>query len=144
MIDYYLSDEGKHHLPDINRLAKLDTPEADDKMLHYAMEGIRLNGTFGSYRESHITVTVDDGGRSVDIKPGDKVFVSFVRLSVSYYSHRRKYCLHPSFHTRSEQIGTQTSSRPPMKSASTGLWNPTFTTAWVHIRASAKMQARLH
>jgi linoleate 10R-lipoxygenase len=42
------------------------------------MEGIRLNGTFGSYRRSNVSVTVDDGGRKVDIVPGDKVFVSFV------------------------------------------------------------------
>lgn len=42
------------------------------------MEGIRLNGTFGSYRESQTNVTINDGGRQVNIKPGDKVFVSFV------------------------------------------------------------------
>lgn len=77
-MDYYLSDEGKAHLPEINRLAKIDSAEADDKLLHYAMEGIRLNGTFGSYRESKISTTVDDGGRPVRVKPGDKVFVSFV------------------------------------------------------------------
>lgn len=42
------------------------------------MEGIRLNGTFGSYREATGSATVDDGGRLVHVKPGDKVFVSFV------------------------------------------------------------------
>jgi len=65
-------------LAEINRLAKIDTPGSDEKLLHYAMEGIRLNGTFGSYRRSTVSATVDDGGRQVDIKPGDKVFVSFV------------------------------------------------------------------
>ncbi|KKA23635.1 Peroxidase [Rasamsonia emersonii CBS 393.64] len=78
IIDYYLSDEGKVHLPEIHRLAKENTPESDDKLLHYAMEGIRLNGTFGSYRESQTNVTINDGGRQVNIKPGYKVFVSFV------------------------------------------------------------------
>ncbi|KAJ9263257.1 hypothetical protein DTO212C5_7683 [Paecilomyces variotii] len=78
ILDYYLSDEGKIHLPDINRLAKENTPESDEKLLHYCMEGIRLNGTFGSYRESTTHLTVDDDGRQVNIKPGDKVFVSFV------------------------------------------------------------------
>lgn len=77
LLDYYLS-EGKRHLPEINRLAKADTPEADEKILHYAMEGIRLNGTFGSYREATKSTTVDDGGRQVPIKAGDKVFTSFV------------------------------------------------------------------
>lgn len=56
----------------------MDTPEADDKILHYVMEGIRLNGTFGSYREAASSCSIDDGGRAVTVKPGDKVFVSFV------------------------------------------------------------------
>lgn len=42
------------------------------------MEGIRLNGTFGSYRESTTSTTIDDNGRQVNVNPGDKVFVSFV------------------------------------------------------------------
>ena len=42
------------------------------------MEGIRLNGTFGSYRRSEISTTITDGKRSVPVVPGDKVFVSFV------------------------------------------------------------------
>lgn len=78
MLDYYLSEEGKVHLPEINRLSKLDTVESDDKILRYAMEGIRLNGTFGSYRESTVEATIKDGNRQVKVKPGDKVFVSFV------------------------------------------------------------------
>ena len=76
-MDYYLGI-GSKHLPEINRLAKIDNAETDDKLLHYAMEGIRLNGTFGSYRRSTVNVTVADGDREVVIKPGDKVFVSFV------------------------------------------------------------------
>ena len=39
---------------------------------------MRLNGTFGSYRESTVEATIDDGGRQVPVKPGDKVFCSFV------------------------------------------------------------------
>jgi linoleate 10R-lipoxygenase len=42
------------------------------------MEGIRLNGTFGSYRRSAVETNLDDNGRSVHVKPGDKVFASFV------------------------------------------------------------------
>lgn len=81
LLDYYLSEEGKVHLPEINRLSKLDTAESDDKILHYAMEGIRLNGTFGSYRESTVETTIRDGNRQVRVKPGDKVFVSFVNAN---------------------------------------------------------------
>lgn len=78
LLDYYLSDDGRRHLPEINRLAKTDSPEADDKLLHYAMEGIRLNGTFGSYRQATTSMTVEDGDRPVSVKAGDKVFCSFV------------------------------------------------------------------
>ncbi|KAL1954110.1 hypothetical protein VTO42DRAFT_1734 [Malbranchea cinnamomea] len=78
IIDFYLSEKGKVHLPDIQRWAKEDSEESDEKLLHYCMEGIRLNGTFGSYREATTAMVVDDDGREVAIKPGDKVFVSFV------------------------------------------------------------------
>ena len=84
LLDYYLSEEGKAYLPDIRRLALEDTVDADEKLLHYCMEGIRLNGTFGSYRESTISTTIDDGGRAVNVKPGDKVFCSFVSQNSSY------------------------------------------------------------
>ncbi|KAK2747999.1 hypothetical protein FQN57_001590 [Myotisia sp. PD_48] len=78
IIDYYLSEAGKIHLPEIQRLARDVSEEADDKLLHYCMEGIRLNGTFGSYREATVSAVVDDDGREVSINAGDKVFVSFV------------------------------------------------------------------
>ncbi|KAJ5085033.1 hypothetical protein N7532_009804 [Penicillium argentinense] len=78
IIDYYLSDKGQKHLVHINRIAKEDTPESDDKLLRYCMEAIRLHGTFGSYREAKTNVTLKDQGRRVNIKPGEKLFVSFV------------------------------------------------------------------
>ncbi|KAL8761616.1 MAG: hypothetical protein Q9184_002263 [Pyrenodesmia sp. 2 TL-2023] len=81
LLDYYLSPAGQQHLPAINKYAKLNTREADDKILHYAMEGIRLNGTFGSYREARVHDTIDDNGRPVHVKPGDKVFCSFVQAN---------------------------------------------------------------
>ena len=58
----------------------MDSEESDDKLLRYCMEGIRLNGTFGSYREAATSMVVDDNGRQVVINPGDKVFVSFVSV----------------------------------------------------------------
>jgi len=76
-MDYYLG-EGAQHWPRIHQLAMVDTPENDEKLKHYAMEGIRLNGTFGSYRRSTVSTTIDDNGNKVDIKPGDKVLVSLV------------------------------------------------------------------
>jgi linoleate 10R-lipoxygenase len=78
IIDYYLGDEGIKHLPDIQRLAKIDSKESDDTLLRYVNEGIRLNGTFGSYRRSQVSHAFDDDGKKVSVKPGDKVFCSFV------------------------------------------------------------------
>ncbi|GIK07559.1 hypothetical protein Aspvir_003225 [Aspergillus viridinutans] len=78
IIDYYLSDNGRQHLPDINRFAKEDSSASDEVLLRYCMEAIRLNGIFGAYRKSHTNLTLDDKDGTVHIKPGDKVFVSFV------------------------------------------------------------------
>lgn len=55
------------------------TDETDGLMLGYALEGIRMAGTFGSYREvAEEDVIVEDDGREVPVKAGDRVFVSFV------------------------------------------------------------------
>ncbi|KKY16707.1 putative fatty acid oxygenase [Diplodia seriata] len=82
IMDFYLSPRGTPHLPEIRRLAWLDTPAAEETLMHYAMEAIRLNGTFGSYREAASSTTILDGrgddAKRISVKPGDKVFVSFV------------------------------------------------------------------
>lgn len=68
-------------MPDINRLAKLNTPESDKTLTHYVLEAIRLNGTYGAYREAQRDVTVNDGGNEIRINKGAKVFVSFISAS---------------------------------------------------------------
>jgi linoleate 10R-lipoxygenase len=40
IIDFY-TGPGQEHLPEINRLAKLNTEAADAVLLHYVMEAIR-------------------------------------------------------------------------------------------------------
>ncbi|GAB1211644.1 hypothetical protein ATERTT37_000768 [Aspergillus terreus] len=80
IVDYYVT-EGKKHLPEINRLAKETTPEADEKLTRYCLEAFRLFGTFGSYREAQTDFTVNDGSGPVDIKQGDKVFVGAVKAN---------------------------------------------------------------
>jgi hypothetical protein len=42
------------------------------------MEGIRLAGTFGLYRGATSADVINDDGRTVEVNPGDSVFVSFV------------------------------------------------------------------
>ncbi|OGM41008.1 fatty acid oxygenase [Aspergillus bombycis] len=80
IIDYYLS-EGKKHLPEINRLAKEDSKDSEDKLMRYCLEGFRLNGTFGSYREAQADFLMTDETGDVKIKRGDTVFVGAVKAN---------------------------------------------------------------
>ncbi|KEY73451.1 hypothetical protein S7711_07480 [Stachybotrys chartarum IBT 7711] len=79
-LDWYLSPAGAPHLDSLYRVASQDSNEQTDAtLLGYAMEGIRMAGTFGLYREAvrGDTITEDDG-RRVPVDAGDRVFVSFV------------------------------------------------------------------
>ncbi|KAF8465354.1 heme peroxidase [Kalaharituber pfeilii] len=84
VLDFYLRPENAQHLAEIQRLARLDTPEADNLILRYALEGTRLAGTFGLYRRVNCagdTITVQDDDRTVHLDHGDRVFVSFISAS---------------------------------------------------------------
>ena len=48
------------------------------------MEGIRLAGTYGAYREAVLPDTIiEDDGRKVPVEAKDKVFVSFVSVTTN-------------------------------------------------------------
>jgi linoleate 10R-lipoxygenase len=81
IMDYYLSPAGAQHLPLIQRLAQYDSPEADEKLLRYCMEGMRLNGTFNLARESLTNTVLEERGRRVHLTPGSKVLLNIVCLS---------------------------------------------------------------
>ncbi|KAF9877234.1 fatty acid oxygenase [Colletotrichum karsti] len=51
-IDYYLTEAGKKHLPELYRLAHENTEEADQTLMKYMLEGCRLYGTVAVYREA--------------------------------------------------------------------------------------------
>ncbi|KZF19901.1 heme peroxidase [Xylona heveae TC161] len=51
-LDFYLSEEGRAHLPELQRLSKLDTAEADEQILHYGLEGSRLATSARVQRET--------------------------------------------------------------------------------------------
>jgi hypothetical protein len=85
-MDFFFSDAGKGHLPAINALAKEGTPEADDKLLHYLMEGARLNGETAIFRTVTRDLTVTDdtpllGPKTHNLKKGDTVFVNLKSAS---------------------------------------------------------------
>jgi hypothetical protein len=85
-VDFFLSPAGQQHIPDIHRIAnEPSSEETDALLLGYAMEGIRLAGTFGSYREVATNDVIhEDDGRSIPVKAGDRVFVSFVSPLFSF------------------------------------------------------------
>jgi len=72
----YFFTVGSEHLPEINRLAKLDTEEADNLLMHYFLEGSRLYGETGVFRYVAKEVTIDDMGKPVTFHPGDVVMVN--------------------------------------------------------------------
>lgn len=80
-LDFYLSDEAAPHLKEINRLAKLDTEEADELLLRYFMEGSRIRATVGLYRDVATETTIQDGENSINVKPGDEILCDLVTAS---------------------------------------------------------------
>ncbi|OOF98169.1 hypothetical protein ASPCADRAFT_142143 [Aspergillus carbonarius ITEM 5010] len=81
-LDYYLSEEGSTHLPDIQRLAKEDTPEADGLLLRYFMEGARLRSSVALPRVVAKPTVVEDSGTKLAFKPGQAVICNLVSASM--------------------------------------------------------------
>jgi len=77
-LDYYLSDEGKVHLPEINRLAKLDTPAADEKLERYFLEGSRISSVVGLYRDVAASTKINDNGKTIAVEPGQRLLCNLV------------------------------------------------------------------
>ncbi|XHG01181.1 hypothetical protein AWENTII_004579 [Aspergillus wentii] len=80
-LDYYLSDEGLVHLPEINRLAKEDTPEADDILLRYFMEGARIRSSVALPRQVATPTVIEDNGEKVMLKAGQEIICNLVSAS---------------------------------------------------------------
>ncbi|KAL4872959.1 Psi-producing oxygenase A [Aspergillus spectabilis] len=80
-LDYYLSEEGSAHLPEINRLAKEDTPEADEVLTRYFMEGARLRSSVALPRVAAQPAIIEDNGKKITIKAGQAVMCNLVSAS---------------------------------------------------------------
>ncbi|KAI1428685.1 linoleate diol synthase [Xylaria sp. FL1777] len=82
-LDYYLTSKGAKHLPELYRVANLpSSEESDSLLLGYGMEGIRLAGTFGAYREVEVDDSIpEDDGSQVSVKAKDRIFVNFASAS---------------------------------------------------------------
>ncbi|KAJ5953170.1 hypothetical protein N7454_000066 [Penicillium verhagenii] len=81
VVEYYTSEAGKKHWAEITRLAKEESAANDEQLYRYSLEAIRINGTFGAYREAQNAVTVEDDGKTIQIQPGNMVFASFVEAN---------------------------------------------------------------
>lgn len=85
LIDFYLQDDNRKHWSEIQRLATLNTPEADKLLTKYTLEGTRLSNSLGIFRNvdpvDSQTITINQLGQDVVLKKNDKVFVSFVYAS---------------------------------------------------------------
>ncbi|KAF2668697.1 heme peroxidase [Microthyrium microscopicum] len=79
-LEYYLTT-GSEHLPAINALAKDDSDAAFEKLMRYVMEGARLAGESGVYRQSTKACEVTDGKRTVKLAAGDKILLNLFAAS---------------------------------------------------------------
>jgi hypothetical protein len=80
-IEYFLVGEGKKHWPEIQKLAEDDGEDAFEKLMHYTMEGSRLNGETGVFREVATDTSITDKGKTFDVKKGDRIFVNLRQAS---------------------------------------------------------------
>ncbi|KAI2792952.1 Linoleate 10R-lipoxygenase [Penicillium oxalicum] len=82
VIEYYTSPEGKHHWSEISRLARQDSKESDEMLHRYCLEAIRINGTFGEYREAKNPVILEENEEVINVQPGNKIFASFIQANL--------------------------------------------------------------
>lgn len=84
LIDFYMQEENKVHWNEIQRLATLNTPEADQSIIKYVLEGTRLSNSLGIMRNVDPVdgqpLSIAQNGQNISVKKGDKLFVSFVRF----------------------------------------------------------------
>jgi len=80
ILDLYLSDKYQHHWQEIVRLAQQPDNETTRKKLRgYVWEGIRLAPqSYGLFRKVAEKCSIEENGKTYDLKPGDEIFVNLV------------------------------------------------------------------
>jgi len=85
LLDLYLSDQYQKEWDEIVRLSKLDDTASREKLTKYVMEGCRLSTVAPQLnRVVAKDAVVDDGGKGVQCKAGDIVFLNLVHLSIHF------------------------------------------------------------
>ncbi|KAJ5662754.1 Psi-producing oxygenase A [Penicillium macrosclerotiorum] len=80
-MDFYLEPENAHHLAEIQRLSKEETPESDELLLRYFMEGGRIRSSVALVREVNKPTVIDDNGEKVTVKAGQFIWTNLVAAS---------------------------------------------------------------
>ncbi|POS83379.1 hypothetical protein EPUL_003191 [Erysiphe pulchra] len=84
VLDFYLG-EGSKHLPDLFEISQTNTPEADEKIERYFLEGVRLSSISAIYRiyqpKSRRSINIEDGDQNHNISTGQKVIVDLPAAS---------------------------------------------------------------
>ncbi|KAF2497886.1 hypothetical protein BU16DRAFT_548887 [Lophium mytilinum] len=81
-IEFFLTDPlGKEQWPKVQALAQLDTDDAFDTLMHYFLEGSRLYGETGVFRDVATAAEIHDGDTTLQLKAGDRVFVHLRAVS---------------------------------------------------------------
>ncbi|KAJ5880295.1 Psi-producing oxygenase A [Penicillium subrubescens] len=80
-LDFYLEPENAHHLAEIQRLSREDTPESEELLLRYFMEGGRIRSSVALPREVVKPTVIDDNGEKITLKAGQEIFVNLVAAS---------------------------------------------------------------
>jgi hypothetical protein len=75
-LEYYILGEGKQHWSSIQALAQDDSEAAFEKLMHYVMEGGRLNGETGVIRSVAKPTSITEAGRTTALKEGDEIFIN--------------------------------------------------------------------
>jgi len=73
-IEYFLT-EGIEQLPRIKELANEDTDESFEKLMHYFLEGSRLYGETGVYRDVAKPTELQDFDHTIKVNEGDRLFI---------------------------------------------------------------------
>ncbi|KAH7090215.1 heme peroxidase [Paraphoma chrysanthemicola] len=81
ILEYYILGAGKQHWPAIQKLAQDDSEAAFEKIVHYTLEGGRLNGETAVIRSVAKDTSITENGTTTTLKQGDAVFVNLREAS---------------------------------------------------------------
>lgn len=83
-LDFYLEKENAAHLAEIQRLSKETSPESDELLLRYFLEGARIRTSSAVVREVAKPTVIDDNGEKVTLKTGQEIFCNLVRVHPAF------------------------------------------------------------